>query len=254
MTAPSTAPGTQQAPELLGQTVVVIGGSAGIGLETARRARMAGADVILAARNPERLEEAARELGARSTAAFDATDFDRLGSFFDGLPAPIDHVLVTGPGPYYAPLAEFDFDAARRDLESHVLLPLQVARLAAGRVRPGGTLIFMGGTGGRSASVGFSLIAALTAAGPAMVRNLALEIAPVRVNMIAAGFVDTPLSATLLGDQLDARREQLRNTLPIGRVVGPDDVAALAVHLMVNTALTGATYDIDGGQQLAPAG
>jgi NAD(P)-dependent dehydrogenase (short-subunit alcohol dehydrogenase family) len=83
-----------------------------------------------------------------------------------------------------------------------------------------------------------------------MTRNLALELAPVRVNLIAAGFVDTPLSATLLGDQLDARREQLRATLPIRRVVGPADVAALAVHLMTNTALTGGTYDIDGGQQL----
>ncbi len=71
-----------------------------------------------------------------------------------------------------------------------------------------------------------------------------------RVNLIAAGFVDTPLSAELLGDQADERREQLRATLPIGRVVGPADVAALAVHLMTNSALTGATYDIDGGQQL----
>jgi NAD(P)-dependent dehydrogenase (short-subunit alcohol dehydrogenase family) len=83
-----------------------------------------------------------------------------------------------------------------------------------------------------------------------MTRNLALELAPVRVNLIAAGFVDTPLSASLLGDQLEARREQLRATLPIRRVVGPADIAALAVHLMTNTALTGATYDIDGGQQL----
>jgi len=71
----------------------------------------------------------------------------------------------------------------------------------------------------------------------------------VRVNLIAAGFVDTPLSASLLGAQLDDRRKELSTTLPIGRVVGPADVAALAVHLMVNTALTGATYDIDGGQQ-----
>ncbi len=83
-----------------------------------------------------------------------------------------------------------------------------------------------------------------------MTKNLALELAPVRVNVIAAGFVDTPLSASRLGDQLDARREQLRATLPIRRVVGPADVAALAVHLMTNTAQTGATYDIDGGQQL----
>ena len=82
------------------------------------------------------------------------------------------------------------------------------------------------------------------------VRPLAVEVAPVRVNLIAAGFVDTPLSARLLGDDLDARRAQLRATLPIRRVVGPADIAALAVHLMINTAVTGATYDIDGGQQL----
>jgi NAD(P)-dependent dehydrogenase (short-subunit alcohol dehydrogenase family) len=85
---------------------------------------------------------------------------------------------------------------------------------------------------------------------PAMTKVLALELAPVRVNLLAAGFVDTPLSASLLGNQLDARREQLRTTLPIRRVVGPADVAALAVHIMANTALTGATFDIDGGQQL----
>ncbi|HSO52587.1 MAG TPA: SDR family oxidoreductase, partial [Actinomycetes bacterium] len=76
------------------------------------------------------------------------------------------------------------------------------------------------------------------------------ELAPIRVNLIAAGFVDTPLSSSLLGDQLEARREQLRTALPIGRVVGPADVAALAVHLMTNTAVTGATFEIDGGQQL----
>jgi len=237
-------------PDLLGQTVVVIGGSAGIGLETARRARAEGAAVILTGRNAERLQRAASELGALSSAAFDALDFERLGRFFDELPAPIDHVLVTGPGPYYAPLAEFDFEKARRDIEAHLLLPLQVARNAANKVRPGGTLLFMGGTGGRRRAAGFALISALTAAGPALIANLAVELAPVRVNLIAAGFVDTPLSASLLGDELENRRNELRATLPIRRVVGPADIAALAVHIMTNTALTGATYDIDGGQQL----
>ena len=240
----------QPEPGLLGQTVVVIGGSAGIGLETARRARAEGAKLILAARNPEHLELASRELGPLSSAAFDATNFDQLKRFFDELPTPIDHVLVTGPGPYYAPLAEFDFEKARRDVEAHLFLPLQVARHAANKVRPGGTLLFMSGTGGRRTVKGFTLISALTAAMPAITKNLALELAPVRVNLIAAGFVDTPLSASILGDQLDARREQLRTTLPIGRVVGPADIAALAIHLMVNTAITGVTYDIDGGQQL----
>jgi NAD(P)-dependent dehydrogenase (short-subunit alcohol dehydrogenase family) len=206
--------------------------------------------VILTARDPDRLRGVGLELGAASTVAFDATDFARLRKFFDELPTPIDHILVTGPGPYYAPLSEFDLEKARRDVESHLWLPLQVARNAVGKVRPGGTLLFMGGTGGRRTAPGLSLISALTAAGPALTKNLALELAPIRVNLIAAGFVDTPLSAAILGDQLDARREQLRTTLPIRRVVGPADIAALAVHLMTNTAVTGATFDIDGGQQL----
>ncbi|HLJ16470.1 MAG TPA: SDR family oxidoreductase [Bryobacteraceae bacterium] len=230
--------------------MVVIGGSAGIGFETARRARAEGAKLILAARNPEHLEQASRELGALSTAAFDATNFDQLKKFFEELPTPIDHVLVTGPGPYYAPLAELDIEKVRQEVEAHLLLPLQVARFAAKKVRAGGTLLFIGGTGGRRTVRGLTIVSALTAALPALTKGLALEIAPVRVNLIAAGFVDTPLSAVLLGDQLETRREQLRETLPIRRVVGPEDVAALAVHVMTNTALTGATYDIDGGQQL----
>jgi len=243
MTAPAQA-------ELLGQTVVVIGGSAGIGLETARRARAEGADVILTGRNPERLERAAAELGAQRTLAFDATDFDRLERFFHELPTPIDHVLVTGPGPYYAPLADLDRERAHRDFDAHLWLAITVAQQAVGRVRPGGTLLFMGGTGGRGRGPGLSLIAAATAAMSALIANLAVEVAPIRVNLLAAGFVDTPLSAQLLGDDLEARRDQLRATLPIRRVVGPADVAALAVHIMTNTALTGGTYDIDGGQQL----
>jgi NAD(P)-dependent dehydrogenase (short-subunit alcohol dehydrogenase family) len=115
----------------------------------------------------------------------------------------------------------------------------------------GQTVVVIGG----SAGIGFETARRARAEGAKVILTgrLALEIAPVRVNLIAAGFVDTPLSAELLGDQLEQRRNQLRTTLPIGRVVGPADVAALAVHIMTNTALTDATYDIDGGQQFVRA-
>ncbi len=180
--------------ELSGQIVVLIGGSAGIGLETARRAKAEGAEVILTGRNVDRLERAASEVGAKSAAAFDATDTDALKKFFGDLQTPIDHVLVTAGGPSYVPLLEMTAAQVRDALSDHVVLDLEVARAAA-------------------------------------------------------GFVDTPLSATLLGEGLEQRRNELRATLPIRRVVTAVDVAKLAVHLMVNTALTGATYDIDGGQQ-----
>ena len=243
----------QREPELLGQTVVVIGGSAGIGLETARRARAEGASVILTGRDPDRLKSAASEFEVLSTSSFDATDPASLERFFRDLPAPINHVMVTAGVPHSGRLLDMDIEEARRGLDGHSLLMIQVARNAVHKVRPGGTLIFMGGTGGRRPSVGLGIVPAVTAALPALTATLALELAPIRVNLIAAGFVDTPLSASLLGDDLENRRNRLRAMLPIRRVVGPADVAALAVHIMINTALTGATYDVDGGQQFVAA-
>jgi NAD(P)-dependent dehydrogenase (short-subunit alcohol dehydrogenase family) len=249
MTSATTPVSAQREPDLVGQIVVLIGGSAGIGLETARRARAEGADVILTGRNPGRLEQAALDVGAQRTAAFDANDAAALQRFIDDLPDPIDHVLITAGGPDYLPLLEMSRAQVHHALGSHVVLALEVARRAAGKMRPGGTLLLMGGTGGRKISRDLGIVSAATAVLPPFTAALALEIAPVRVNLIAAGFVDTPLSASLLGDRLEERRNELRSTLPIGRVVGPADVAALAVHIMTNTALTGATYDIDGGQQ-----
>jgi NAD(P)-dependent dehydrogenase (short-subunit alcohol dehydrogenase family) len=249
MSSETTAASPRRAPELLGQTVICIGGSAGIGLETARRARAEGADVVLTGRNADRLTQAAAEVDAQRTAAFDATDTDALRDFFEELSGPIDHVLVTAGGPRYVPLLEMASADVREALGAHAVLGLEVARNAKAKMRPGGTLILMGGTGGRRIDHRLGIVSAATATLPPFTAALALELAPIRVNLIAAGFVDTPLSASLLGDQLENRRSELKKTLPIGRVVRPEDVAALAVHLMVNTALTGATYDIDGGQQ-----
>ena len=236
--------------ELQGQTVVVIGGSAGIGFETARRARAEGAKVVITGRDPDRLQRAAIELDATASSAFDAHDATALDAFFQKLPNPIDQVLVTAGSPHYGPLLEMDPADLRRAMDEPVQLTVRVARNAVGRMRPGGSLLFVGGTGGRRPGLGLGIAGALTAVLPALPTNLALELAPIRVNLIAPGFVDTDLSARLLGKDLEARRNQLRTTLPIRRVVGPADVAALAVQIMSNTALTGGVYDVDGGQQL----
>ena len=241
---------TERQQELLGQTVVVIGGSSGIGLETARRARSEGAEVIVTGRDPDRLRQAAQDLGALDSAAFDAFDSAAMDRFLQGLPNPIDHLMVTAGRPYYGRLRDMDLTQAVQHVDQLLTLVLRVARESTDRIGPGGSLVFISGTGARRPGVGLTIPSTITAALPALTANLALELAPVRVNLVAPGFVDTPLSASLLGGELEKRRQQLRDTLPIGRVVGPSDVAALAVHLMTNTALTGATYDIDGGQQL----
>jgi NAD(P)-dependent dehydrogenase (short-subunit alcohol dehydrogenase family) len=238
--------------QLSGQTVIVLGGSAGIGLATARLARAQGADVILAARDAERLKQAAEDVGARHSAALDAGDPEALQAFFESLPGPVDHVMATAGGPPYGPVLSLTHEEARAAISDHALLAIEVARNAQGRMRPGGSLLFMGGTGARRISSRAGMLSVISSTMSSLIAVLALELPPLRVNLIAAGFVDTPLSTSLLGDGLQARREDLKSRLPIRRVVTPEDVAALAVHLMSNTALTGAVYDVDGGQQLIP--
>ena len=253
MANPTTSGSVAREPQLLGQTVVVIGGSAGIGLETARLARREGADIVLTARDPKRLEQAAREVSARSSAAFDADDAAGVKRFFDELPAPIDHVLVAAytRGASYGPMLDSTSEEVGQAVGRRVTQVLEIARHAAPKMRHGGTLLLTGGSE-RKVSPEYGITPAAFSVLPPFTAALALELAPVRVNLIQAGFVDTALAASYFADgaAVEARRAELRATLPIRRVVGPADVAALAVHLMTNTAITGATCDIDGGQRL----
>src|SRR6185312_15194409 len=151
------------------------------------------ANVVLTGRSPDRLEQAAAEVGAQHAAAFDANDSDALHDFFEGLAPPIDHVLVTAGGPRYVPLLEMDAADVREALSAHVVLGLEVARSARAKMPPGGSLTLMGGTGGRRIDHRLGIVSAATAVLPPFTAALALELAPIRVNLIAAGFVDTPL-------------------------------------------------------------
>ena len=253
MTTATTSAAVAREPPLLGQTVVVIGGSAGIGLETARLAHSEGADVVLTGRDPAKLEQAAREVSARDSDAFDADDAAAVKRFFDGLPTPIDHVLVAAyTRGSHGPMLDTPSDEVGQSVGRRVTQVLEIARNAAPKMRPGGTVLLTGGSQ-RLFEPGYGITPATFAVLPPFTAALALELAPVRVNLIQAGYVDTALAHEYFEDAeaIEARREELRASLPIRRVVGPADVAALAVHLMTNTAITGATCNIDGGQYLS---
>jgi NAD(P)-dependent dehydrogenase (short-subunit alcohol dehydrogenase family) len=200
--------------QLLGQTVLVTGGTSGIWLDAARQARWEGAELILTGRDADRVHAAGLELGAR-IAAFDPLEFDRFERFFADLPAPIDHLLLAGGRACDESLARLDLNSARRAAERDLWLPLRIAQLSIDTIRPGGSLLLIGGGGHPSAG---PVVSAITAALPALTRSLALDLAPVRVNLVAPG------------------------------LVSPADVAALAIHVMTNTAITGSTFQIDGGQ------
>ena len=133
----------------------------------------------------------------------------------------IDQVMVTAGAPEYGRRLDTTHDDLRHALGDRLLLAIETARNAVARVRPGGTLLFISAEAGPP-SVGSGAVATVAAALPVLTASLALELAPLRVNLIDAGFVDTPLSASLLGSDLEKRRDQLRATLPIGRVVEPE--------------------------------
>jgi NAD(P)-dependent dehydrogenase (short-subunit alcohol dehydrogenase family) len=141
MSTAITSSHIQRKPELLGQTVIVTGGSDGIGLETVRRASAEGAKLILTGRSPERLQRAASEVDALSTNAFDAKDPALLAQFFRTLPTSIDHIMVTAGRPYFGRLIDLDLAHARRVLDEHFSLFIEVARNAADKVKAGGSPI-----------------------------------------------------------------------------------------------------------------
>src|SRR5690349_6390301 len=140
---------SEPTPSLAGQVVVVMGGSAGIGLETARLARANGARVVITGRDRERLEKAAVEVGAESALTVDLDDSADVERVFGELPEQLDHILMGGSGPFYAPLAELDLGEAERFINQHLVGSLRLARLCIGRVRAGGSLTFISGTGAR---------------------------------------------------------------------------------------------------------
>ena len=205
--------------QLSGQTVLVIGGTSGIWLDAARQARSEGAELILTGRDADRVHAAGLELGAR-IAAFDPLDFDRFERFFADLPAPIDHLLLVGERPCDASLARLDLGSARRSAERDLWLPLRIAQLSIDTIRPGGSLLLIGDSDGEHPFAG-PVASAISAALPALTRSLALQLAPVRVNLIAPGGVT------------------------------PADAAALAIHLLTNTGITGSTFQIERGRSKA---
>lgn len=144
---------------LSGQVVVVIGGTSGIGLSTAQQARALGARVVITGRNSGRLAKAAAEVDAENALTLDLGDPARLEQVFAELPGELDHVLVSGGGPFYAPIAELDFDRAERVLGEELVGPLRIARLCIGRVRSGGSLTLITGTGARRPGIGLSVAA-----------------------------------------------------------------------------------------------
>ena len=231
--------------------VVVFGGSSGIGLAIAKAVLDRGARVTIVGRSPERLEQAANGLNRAQvrTIAADVSDEQDVRRVFDELgSAPVHHVVLTAVEPHYQPVQELDLVRARKTIDSKLMAALHVAKHA--RIESGGSLIFTSGIAAYRPGPGGAVIAAVNGALGALARALALELAPVRVNVLSPGWVDTPVWTQLAGDQKAERLAQQGRRLPVGRVGAPEDLAHAAVFLMENGFTTGEELHVEGGHRL----
>ena len=234
---------------LEGERVVVVGGSSGIGLETARLALAAGASVTIAGRSEDRLRRAAADLGGavRSVVA-DVTDDGSVKALFDG-ETRVDHVFLPAGElkPGGGDVLGADLSALRSILESRLLGVIHVVRRARPKMAAG-SITLMSGLYANRPAPGAALGAAAVAAIDGMTRALALDLAPIRVNAVAPGLIDTPLWDSF-GPQREAILAQA-TALPVGRIGRPDEVAAAVLLLMSNGFITGTVLAIDGGGSL----
>lgn len=229
--------------QLAGKKVVVVGGSSGIGLSTAELARREGADVIIASRSAAKLDPVAERLNAIAIPT-DVTDDKSVANLFKSC-GPVDHVVVTAAQLKTGPFRTVPLDDVRFTMEGKFWGAWRVARAA--EFRSGGSLTLVSGFLSIRPRPNSAIVSAANAAIESLSRALALELAPLRVNCVSPGIIDTPIRAAM---PEAARKEMLAKTaagLPVGRVGLGEDVAHQIVACMTNGFMTGSTIYLDGG-------
>lgn len=233
---------------------VVIGGSSGMGLALAERLVSEGTETTIVGRNADRLAAAQKQLeqtatGLLHTHAADIADEDAVRALFEAT-GPIDHVVLTAADATgaYQPIRDFDLKPARALVDTKLFGAILTAKHAA--VRPGGSLTFVSGIAAYRPLPGGSIVAAANGALASLTSALALELAPVRVNTVSPGWVDTPIWDSIAGDAKHDRLAAMAARLPVGRVGAPQDVADALLMMMRNPFVTGTVLHVDGGHRL----
>ena len=228
---------------LAGKKVVVVGGSSGIGLATAEMAKREGAEIIIASRNAERLDKAAEKLGAIAIPA-DVTSDDSVAELFKRC-GPVDHVVVTAAQLRTGPFKTVKMEDVRATMEGKFWGAWRVAQQA--QISAGGSLTLVSGFLSVRPRPNSAIVSAANGALESLARALALELAPVRVNAVSPGIIDTPIRSAM---PEEARRDMLAKTaaaLPVGRVGAGEDIARQILGFMANGFATGSIVYIDGG-------
>jgi NAD(P)-dependent dehydrogenase (short-subunit alcohol dehydrogenase family) len=232
------------------RVVVVVGASSGLGLATAAAAQQAGARVTIVARDPDRLDQARRQLGGDvAAAAVDAADSDGVARLFAGFDR-VDHVACfTGEQPVGS-VAETTHEQYQRSLDARVWAARNLCAAAAPLMPPSGSFTFCSGVSAWRPRAGRASGAAATGAVEAYARAMAVELAPIRVNTVCPGSFDTPVLDRAFGDRKAEMMQPYLSKLPAGRLGRPDELAHAVLFLMTNEYVTGTVLHIDGGSLL----
>ncbi|RWO99185.1 MAG: SDR family oxidoreductase [Mesorhizobium sp.] len=240
--------------DMANRKVLVVGGSSGMGLALARQCLEAGAEVIISGRNEDRLKRAREQLGnpaALDTVAVDITREDQVAALFRRI-GRLDHIVSTAADieGAYEQLPALELKAAQRVVESKFYGPLLLAKHGAPMLSATGSITFTSGIAAYRPAARGSVVAAVNAALEGLVRALAIELAPIRVNAVSPGWVDTPIWTFVAGDKKDDTLNAMAERLPVGRVGQPDDIADAICFLMGNAFTTGTTLHVEGGHRL----
>ena len=231
--------------ELQGQRVLVVGGSSGIGLGAAKAARDLGAALTICSRSVERIDGAVRGLGADVRGfVLDLTDSAAVEDLF-GREGAFDHVVVSGAQVRMGTVRDLSLDQAAAVMDSKFWGAYRVARAA--RINAGGSLTLVSGTLAHRPRPGTALVAAVNASLEGLTRGLALEMAPVRVNLVSPGLVATPIYDAMPEGARQAMFAAAAERLPAGRVGAPEDIARQIMACILNPYMTGSIIHLDGG-------
>lgn len=236
--------------DLSGQRVVVTGVTGGIGRAAAETLLAAGAEVVVSARSAEKLDRSLAGLSGRiSGHVMDVVDQDSIASFFEKV-GEYDHLVTPAASSMFAPIREMDFAAARRILETKQWGQMLSVHYGAKRIAETGSMTLFSGTVTQKPLPGATMFASVGGATEAAARIWALELAPIRVNTIVPGVIDTPVWDGLMGEAADAAKKSFADILPVKRIGAPEDVAKAVAFAIDNGFLTGVTLVVDGGHRL----
>lgn len=235
---------------LLNQTVVIFGGTSGIGLSAAIQAKAAGAQVIVIGFERDKAQQAAAANGFAGWRVADVTHSETIAAALADIPH-VDHLVLLAGSFVIGKVLEAELHHLHRAFDERIWAALHVIRALGDRLVQGGSITFISGAlADRPSANGTAVLAAASAAMEALARGLALELAPTRVNTLSPGTTDTPLLSRALGDQRDAYVASLTEKLPLHRLGTAAEAGAAVVFLMSNGAMNGATLNIDGGSRL----